>query len=269
MTLRLGVGGGVLLGLCFVASVRAEEGGAAKEGRLRLSGSFAGTAGQLGSEAAYGASLGYRFTRRLAIDVELTGIPEASGLFGRPSDDGRAVVARTVVTSRGPSGPGTGRQPVRGNVPNMPGTLPVATPPTVSGLGRAESEVFLGTANLRAEFRADSERVRPYLTGGFGLARVESEIEALDATPARVDVAPGQRDGGRGFVFGPTGGVAVPALLVRPGQQTRTDLALVVGGGLSVRLVKGLFVDADARYFRLMDPGRNVGRFGGGLSYRF
>jgi opacity protein-like surface antigen len=268
MTMRLGIGSGALLSLCLVTPVRAEEGGVPKEGRLRLSGSFAGTAGQWGSEAAYGASLGYRFSRRFAMDVELTGIPDAAGSLGRIGGmgDGRATPTRMVGPSRGPMAPGTGRQPTTGRLP-VTGRVPT---PAVTGFGRAESEALLGTANLRAEFRADNERVRPYLTGGFGIARVESEVEAFEVSETPANVDPRQRPDGRGFFVGPGDGVnGVPVPLGRAGLQTQTDLALVVGGGLSVRLVKGLFVDADARFFRLLDPGRNVGRFGGGLSYRF
>jgi opacity protein-like surface antigen len=255
---------GVLLGLCFVTPVHAEGGAVAKEGWLRLSGSFAGTAGQLGSEAAFGASVGYRLSRRFAVDVELTGIPDAGPSLGRvEGSGGRAVTPRAVVTSRVPMAPGGGRQPTR---TNLPASVVVAAP-AFGGFGRAESEALLGTANLRAEFRADNERVRPYLTGGFGLARLESELQTLEvAAPVQVD--PRQRDGGRGFVVG-AGDQPNTATVGRSGTQARTDLALVAGAGLSVRLVKGLFVDADARYFRLLDPGRNVGRFGGGLSYRF
>jgi hypothetical protein len=40
------------------------------------------------------------------------------------------------------------------------------------------------------------------------------------------------------------------------------------GAGASLRLFRGLFVDVDARYFRL-DRDRNLARLGGGVSYRF
>jgi opacity protein-like surface antigen len=260
MTLRM-IGISLLIGLCLVTPVRAQD-GALKEGRLRLSGSFAGTAGDLGSEAAYGASLGYRFSRRFSIELELTGIPNASGSLGRPRwFDDLGVTTPLVVPSRGAM-PGAGRDPVRGNVP---GPFPT---PVVIGFGRAESDALLGTANLRTEFRADNERVRPYLTGGFGLAHVETEFEVVGTyTPS---TEPGQRQRqSPAFMFPPEGTGGVPIPIGRADGGTRTDLALVLGGGLSVRLVKGLFVDADVRYFRLLDPGRNVGRFGGGLSYRF
>jgi opacity protein-like surface antigen len=158
-----------------------------------------------------------------------------------------------VMPSRGPMAPGTGRDPVRGNVPG-----PIPTP-VVIGFGRAESDALLGTANLRTEFRADNERVRPYLTGGFGIARIETEFEVVEASTLPAEAAPRRRDDG----------APIPVPIGRADGGSRTDLAFVLGGGLSVRVVKGLFLDADARYFRLLDPGRNLGRFGGGLSYRF
>lgn len=254
---------GTLLSLSLVVPAVAED--QPKEGRLRLSGSFVGTAGQLGSEPAYAAALGYRLSRRFSIDLELTGIPEAGLARGPFRGDGArevaVVTARGGTPSRGPMVPGPGQQPVRGN---MPVQVNVAAP--VVGFARGDAEAFLATTNLRAEFRADNERVRPYVTGGFGVARLESELEVPEVA-ASVQIDPRQ-PGGRGFMVGVDVRPGV-ASLTGPRSGSQTDLAFVAGGGVSVRLVKGLFVDAEARYFRLLDPGRNVGRFGGGLSYRF
>jgi hypothetical protein len=48
------------------------------------------------------------------------------------------------------------------------------------------------------------------------------------------------------------------------------EMALTIGGGLSVRVARDLAVEADLRAFRLLgEDDRSVGRFGVGMRYRF
>ena len=67
------------------------------------------------------------------------------------------------------------------------------------------------------------------------------------------------------------GTIALPIRpVVEPVSFAETDLALTLGGGLNVRIVSGVSVDADLRFFRLLgDEDRNVGRFGTSVRYRF
>ncbi|MBI4485540.1 MAG: hypothetical protein HY655_05965 [Acidobacteria bacterium] len=52
--------------------------------------------------------------------------------------------------------------------------------------------------------------------------------------------------------------------------SSTVDMALTLGGGLSVRVARQLMVDADLRMFRLLgQDDRNAGRFGVGVRYRF
>lgn len=78
-----------------------------------------------------------------------------------------------------------------------------------------------------------------------------------------------------------SGMIAAPGTAARPGMNivarpganidetlSHTGLATSAGVGASIRLFRQLSADLDAKYFRL-DRGRNLGRFGGGVSYRF
>ncbi|MSO82636.1 MAG: hypothetical protein EXQ53_05015 [Acidobacteria bacterium] len=51
-------------------------------------------------------------------------------------------------------------------------------------------------------------------------------------------------------------------------STSSTGLATSAGVGASIRIFRQLSADLNARYFRL-DRGRNLGRVGGGVSYRF
>ena len=62
----------------------------------------------------------------------------------------------------------------------------------------------------------------------------------------------------------------IPIIPPQPVERSSTDLALTLGGGVSVLVVDHVSVDVDLRYLRLIGPrDLNVGRFGIGASYRF
>ena len=65
-------------------------------------------------------------------------------------------------------------------------------------------------------------------------------------------------------------GVVLPVIPTQRLKLASTNLALTLGGGVSFTLTPHVTVDADLRYFYLTGSrDMNVGRFGGGLSYRF
>jgi opacity protein-like surface antigen len=58
--------------------------------------------------------------------------------------------------------------------------------------------------------------------------------------------------------------------IITPVASSSNDLALTIGGGVDIRVVKQLAVEADLRLFRLLgQEDRNLGRFGVGVRYRF
>jgi opacity protein-like surface antigen len=213
----------------------------APDGRVRVAATVGGSVGQFGSHLAAGGLVGYRFSRSLSFEVEVTAIPDGDpeAFASGPRAGGGIELLATRFTP----------------------LLSLVTRSSLSPVPR-DADAWLVTANVRREFTSEVERLRPYLSAGFGIARVETSFSVFTlggvvlppSLPGRGDllplVGPGQLD-------------------LRQVDQAETDLTLAAGGGLSLRVWRGLSLDLDARYYRLLDPGRNVGRFAPSLSYRF
>lgn len=89
---------------------------------------------------------------------------------------------------------------------------------------------------MTVEFPIGSGRVWPYVTGGGGIGSLRQTV-AFRNTPL-----PSQGD------------LLVPAIFPGPEFDTRsTDLAMTIGGGLDVRIWRGLGVGADVRYLTLLN----------------
>ena len=227
----------------------------AQDQRLRVSFGGAATAGTLDGQPAIVGSVGYRFAERLSFDAEFT---FADGTANRFPDlqffDERVVqtgIARFgSMLGGGRNGLGALFPPGAGLIGGQPaGAL------FLPGDARLEREgnTSLATVGLRYEFPSQVGRFVPYVTGGLGIARTESSLRLSSGT------ATGTRPG-----------MNVPARPIMDFDESvsHTGLAASAGVGASVRIYKQLSADVDARYFRL-DRGRNLGQFGGGVSYRF
>lgn len=214
--------------------------------RLRVSLGGATTAGTIDSQPAVAASIGYRFTDRFGFDVEVTA---TEGAVDRLSDvqffgqsGGREGVVRLGSMMADSRRGMFARVPSIGK-PFSPGDLRI----------ERDGGTVLATFGLRYELPSQVTRLQPYVSGGFGIARTE---ERLMVSPA-------------------SGMAARPGMssTTRPNvdideTMSSTGLATSAGVGASIRIFKQLSADLDARYFRL-DRGRNLGRFGGGVSYRY
>src|SRR5207247_10215845 len=69
-------------------------------------------------------------------------------------------------------------------------------------------------------------------------------------------------------------GLTISPIPTRPITQSytesTTDLALMLGGGISILKGDHLSFDVDLRYLHLLEyRNRDIGRFGAGVSYRF
>ena len=214
----------------------------ADEPKTRVSFGAGVTAGAIDGSAAFTGSAGYRFADHLSFDVEATYVDRPADRFsnrlinfGNVGGPGVARVGNLMANQRG----GQFGQLVNMAVPNG-AALQVNN----------DGHTLLATMGFRYELPSQVTRFRPYVSGGMGVSRTEERFNI--AVAANAPARPGAQ--------------AAP---IRIDQSlNHTGLLGSAGAGASIRLVKELSVDVDARYFRL-DRGRNLGRFGGGVSYRF
>ena len=106
---------------------------------------------------------------------------------------------------------------------------------------------------MTVEFPVADGRVWPYLTGGGGIRSLRQTVTFRNLPLPLFEAVQQQ---------------------VFPGPEvdvTATDLALTIGGGLDMRLWKGLAVGSDVRYLRLFDDteGFDFAFVTSRISYRF
>jgi hypothetical protein len=220
--------------------------------RVRLSFGAGMTAGSIDGEASLSGSAGYRFAKNVSFEVEVTAADESANRFSFPAfglgnvaDFGRSDGARNTIRD-------VGIQNVIRSLPAT-GTFPVPIE------GFDDGSTFMTTAGFRYEIPFEGTRFRPYVSAGFGLARTEQTINlAVASTASSVNV-------GRGGANVTTATNTLPGF---DGSLSHTGVMGSAGLGASVRVFKGLSADLNARFF-LLDRDRQLGSFGGGLSYRF
>ena len=127
--------------------------------------------------------------------------------------------------------------------------------PINSRLGNRDGRLTAFTTNIRLEMPTTSHRVLPYAVLGGGLANIRQNFDVI------YDLRLGSTL--IGFPI-------PPDPIIQNVANASTDLALALGGGVSLLLGDHLSADIDLRYLRLLGyADRNVGRFGAGVSYRF
>ena len=197
-----------------------------------------------GTFVATGAGAGLRVTRHLGLDVELTHLSGSGGagtperLFGGFSALGPAV------------------DPV---FPSF-------------RIEDEERDVTTFLTRLTVEFPVANGRLVPYLTGGGGVGRVTERFSiVLDAIPL-IPLRPAGTEATDHAPVG-TGTIHFPGRLdISPGNEhSDVGLSLVLGGGVDVRLWRGLGVGVDIRWLRILrsygplDTAQAISR----VSYRF
>jgi opacity protein-like surface antigen len=123
----------------------------------------------------------------------------------------------------------------------------------------SDTRATVFTTNVRLEIPTTSTRVVPFVIGGGGVAGVTQSYSVMYAQLPNV------------LGLGLVGINTVP---IMPGPSpieiTTTNMALTLGGGASFLLTGHVALDADVRILHIMgNDARNIGRFGGGVSYRF
>lgn len=190
---------------------------------------------------SFAGSFEYRFNRVAGLEVEATGIPTLKSTFS-------PIVFPAASTSSffSVSGPA-------GSVTSL--LRPTILPTRFENEG---GRAVIFTNNVRVHIPTTADRIDPYFVAGGGIASVRRTAD---------------------LVFGPLTltpdltalGLSFPVPTFRqPFTSSSVDLALTLGGGVSVRAAPHVWIDGDLRLFRLLgDTDRNVGRFGAGVRYRF
>lgn len=233
--------------------------------RVRLSFGAGLTAGEVDGQPSISASAGYRFAKNFSFEVEFTATEDAGNAvnrFGLPYLTTGNFVSFSG-TPRGATGPQP--QPNLPQIQNVVRFLPpeYIFPIPVEGFD-GDGSTLLMTAGFRYEFPVEGTRFRPYISAGMGLSRTEQEFNiALATAMPTVQTQVGGRAGN--VVSSSVTATSFPRF---EQEFTHTGVMASAGVGASLRVYKGLSLDLNARYFRL-DRDRNLGSFGGGVSYRF
>jgi opacity protein-like surface antigen len=186
------------------------------------------------TDFAFAGTFGYRFSRVFGMEIEATVVPSLKTPF-----PGFPVILGSSVTVTG-------------------GALPFTQIYPGPSYGNAGGRLVIFTNNARVEIPSTSTRVTPYFVAGGGIASVRRTADFTYPIPFASYTSP-------------SGVVSQLRPIITPVISSSTDLALTIGGGVDIRVVKQLAVEADLRLFRLLggQDDRNVGRFGVGVRYRF
>ena len=234
--------------LVWIGAIILPVAASAQDSRITLSFTPAVVAESGDSQLALAGSAGYRFAEHFSFEGDLTWIDAAAGGLRTGFEfDPRVTAgdARTVQSvlqnvgaifgggrnnTRFPDLGGRGLGNIVGGVTGGISTLPA--------LATTEGQTWIGTMGVRYEPGVQTARFRPYLSGGLGINFTDQQLD-LSAVSALADY-----DG------------------------SHSGLALSAGGGANIRLGGALWLNADAKYFRLSRD-RDLMRLGGGVTFKF
>ncbi len=224
--------------------------------RIRVSFGAGLTAGAVDGGPSIAASAGYRFAERVSFDVEFTFADDAADPFANRLfpltnglDFGRLNLGRLI-----PFGPG-------GPVPGVSDNITSIFPIPIEG-GLRDGSTMLMTAGFRYEIPFQGTRFRPYVNAGMGVSRTEQDFDFRIASTTVTSA-------GRGNVSGTVTSSSSTAIFPEIDDSfTHTGIMGSAGVGASLRVFRELSIDLNARFF-LLDRDRQLGSFGGGVSYRF
>jgi opacity protein-like surface antigen len=223
--------------IAFVPAVASAQ----EEPKVRITFGAGITAGAIDSEPTLNVSAGYRFSKHFSFDVEVAGADAAADRFDIfPMTVGNVTSLSQVRVGSFTTG-GRGGQLFQGGTVVVPGLENYRID--------SDGSTVLTTIGFRYGLPTSDARFRPYVSGGMGVSITEETFSIGGIT---ADV--------RNRTSFPTDFVN--------DSNTHTGLALSGGVGASVRVWQQLSVGVDARYYRL-DRDRNLGTFGGSISYGF
>jgi opacity protein-like surface antigen len=186
------------------------------------------------TDVAVSGTFGFRLNRVANLELEVTFVPRLKSDF----PNNQVVIQSTQIASIGSP------------------SIAIYPPPVFSNPG---GRLVILSNNVRIDVPTTTDRVTPYFVAGGGVASLR---RTADYTYRIYGVDP---------LIRPTPGVILPLLpITQAVTSSSTNLALTLGGGVSVEIASHIAAQADLRVIRLFgEPDRNVGRFGLGIRYRF
>lgn len=201
-------------------------------------------------------SFGYQFNSTVELQVELTGTPEVRRGFEGPriAANRQATMAESFVRGAGQRG--------------IPAASLPSTSTVVAGLRTAifpvrdePDRALFFTTNARVHLPLTTTRIVPYVTAGGGVGHLQ-RTQVIDYGPLFLQAGPL----GTSLPFGP----GIDPAFRQEYTFSETTMVLTLGGGAAFKLTDRFSVDVDLRAFRsLGNEDTTIGRFGGGMSYRF
>ena len=193
---------------------------------------------EAGTSASVSGAFTYRFTKAVGLGIEVVWVPSL-----------------TPDTSNFPGVPSTST-----NATIFP---PIPIIPTISLSGDGGRTVVVST-NVRFEIPTDS-RFAPYVIAGGGFGTIKEDYTLKLSLPDVLIQAITELS---------ALGFPIPANLTGPYSQpisrTLTSVALTAGGGVSINLNRRWAADVELRYVSLIgSQTTHIGRYGGGVSYKF
>ena len=194
-----------------------------------------------GTFVATGAGAGLRLTPHLGLDVELTHLSGAD--VSRVPTHGYGGVSV--------SGTSAAVDPAMADLPLLPLGFDPWFPSVRIEDQRRDVTTFL--TRFTVEFPVANGRLFPYLTGGGGVGRVTEGFSIVvgpipwipldPLVPESVEHSPDGIDTVQFFDS---------SIFPSPGEYSDLGLSLVLGGGVDVRLWRGLGVGVDVRWLRIL-----------------
>lgn len=193
------------------------------------------------TEASISGSFDLRFSRVVGFEVEATLVPKLRAPY--PEDDGYAILAAAASTA-----------PVIGLV---------YPPPSFDSPG---GRMVIVSNNVRITVPTTSRSLEPYFVAGAGVASIRRTADYVFVYGYPIDV----------FTVPRVVPIPAPSLLPPRAEYRQkvtasaVEMALTIGGGVSISVKRQMSVDADLRMFRLLgEEDHSIGRFGVGVRYRF
>jgi len=185
-----------------------------------------------GASASIAGAIGYRFNPVVALGVELMLVPRLT------PDVHQIPIPLGTFEFDGISFP---------------------SPAITTGDDGGHATIF--TTNLRLTIPTRSRRLSPYLIGGAGVGTVTDNLRYTFIYPAFILTGPAAQP----VIFPP-----LPLPRTESIARTTTDFAATFGGGVSFLTSDHWSFDVDARYIGIFGTrDAQIGRYGGGITYRF